>query len=271
VRVAKPRRSEGAPGARGALTTTPPFDAPGRTGIGRALGSVRSSTAAAAADVLDLLTSIGHPGGLAEPELPVPVAGSRTLPLPLTVGIAVDQSGSTASTDPGKESEQACLLVCDWLARQSQNGEDGVGLVRFADHAASLPVVRGDRAGAVFEHEFVYGSSVGGGTRLAPAVLELCQLLPGPRPERRVAVLITDGQVAEQADELRTLIGRLRADADAVYLLALDDDGAWTQSTHRRYRGLGLTGQIPITRLTSRRLAHAIATLLAHEAGLTTN
>ena len=220
--------------------------------------------------MLDLLTSIGSRGIVVEPQLPVPVAGSRTLPLPLTVGIAVDQSGSTASTDPGKESEQACLLVSHWLATQSQNSEDGVGLVRFADHAASLPVVRADKARAAFEHEFAHGGSVGGGTRLTPAVMELCQLLPGPRPERRVAVLITDGQVAEQADELRTLIGRLRADADAVYLLALDDDGAWTKSTHRRYHGLGLTGQIPITRLTSRRLAHAIASVLAHEAGLTT-
>jgi hypothetical protein len=222
------------------------------------------------ADAFEFVSSVGSRGGVIEPELPVVVPGSRTLPLPLTVAIAVDQSGSTASTDPGKESEQACLLVCDWLASQSQNTEDGVGLVRFADQAASLPVVRAERARTAFEHEFEHAGSVGGGTRLTPAILELCQLLPGPRPEHRVAILITDGQVAEHGEELRALIGRLRVDANAVYVLALDHDGAWTKTTHHRYRDLGLTGLIPITRLSSRRLAHAIATLLAHEAGLET-
>jgi hypothetical protein len=193
------------------------------------------------------------------------------LPLPLRVGIGVDQSGSTASTDPGKESEQACLLVCDWLATESQNGEDGVGLVRFADQAAALPVVRADHARAAFEHAFQYGGSVGGGTRLTPAVVELCQLLVGPRRERRVAVLITDGQVAEHGEQLRTLIGRLRVDADAVYVLGLDHDGAWSKSTQARYQRLGLTGLIPVSRPSRQRLAYEIASVLAHEAGLTTS
>jgi Mg-chelatase subunit ChlD len=257
----------GAPSARGALTTSPPTDRPTAFSAGRALGS---RAAAAIADVLELVSAIGSRDGAVEPQLPVVVPGSRTLPLPLTVAIAVDQSGSTASTDPGKESEQACLLACDWLASQSQNTEDGVGLVRFADQAASLPVVRAESARAAFEHEFTHGGSVGGGTRLTPAIVELCQLLPGPRPEHRVAILITDGQVAEHGEELRGLIGRLRVDANAVYLLALDHDGVWTKSTKARYRDLGITGLIPITKLSRGRLANAIATLLAHEAGLKT-
>jgi len=271
ARLATPRQPLGAPRCGTAPATTPPPSANAHGfGVAAAFESLTTRATTTAANVLDFLSSIDPSRRLAEPALPVPLPGSRTLPLPLTVGIAVDQSGSTASTDPGRESEQACLLVCDWLATQSQNSEDGVGLVRFADQAASLPVVRVDRARAAFEYEFRHGDSVGGGTRLTPAVVELCQLLPGPRPERRIAVLITDGQVAEQAEELRTLIGRLRVEADAVYLLALDDDRAWTNATYARYEGLGLTGQIPITRLTRHRLAHALATLLAHEAGLTT-
>jgi len=272
VRLTTPKQPVGAPRPPGAPTTTPPPPVDGNRGsLGRAVGSLCSGTTEAASDVLDMLTRIGTRGGLTEPELPVPLPGSRTLPVPLLVVIAVDQSGSTATTDPNKESEQACLLVCDWLTQHSQNREDGLGLVRFADHAAALPPVRVDRAREALEQEFRHGASVGGGTQLTPAVTQLCQLLPGPRQERRIALLITDGQVAELGEQLRTLIGRLRVDADAVYLLALDHDGAWSSATHRRYQSLGLTDVIPISRISSRRLACAIANVFAHEAGLTTS
>ena len=66
------------------------------------------------------------------------------------------------------------------------------------------------------------------------------------------------------------MIGRLRTRVDAVHLLAPDYDSEWSQHTHTRYEGLGLTGQIPIGKLTGPRLAHAIATVLVHEAGLNT-
>ena len=270
MRVAASKLTVGAPRTPGALATSPPLADHARVGFGRVIGSLRSGATSTASDFVDLLSSIGSRGGVEEPAMPVPLPGSRTLPVPLLIGIALDESGSTSSSDPNKESHKACLLVCEWLATCSQNPEDGLGLVRFADRAETLPPVRADKAHDALEHAFRIGASVGGGTQLTPAIVQLCQLLPGPRRERRLALLITDGQVAEHGDQLRALIGRLRVEADAVYLLALDHDGAWSRSTNRRYEGLGLTGMLPIGRLTGGRLAHAIASVLVHEAGLDT-
>jgi hypothetical protein len=189
----------------------------------------------------------------------------------MRVCVCVDESGSTSSTDPGRESHRATLLVCDWLDEYSQNADDRIGLVRFAERADSIAPVRAGRARATIEHALSQsGDDLGGGTLLAPAIAELCRLLGSGRREYRLALLVTDGQVAEGDEELRRLFGQLRASLDAVYLIALDADGVWNNHTHTRYQSLGLSGVIPLEKAGGGQLAAAIASVLVHEAGLAT-
>jgi hypothetical protein len=204
----------------------------------------------------------------AQPEMPVVVPGRRMLTAPLRVMIVLDVSGSTGGTDPSKQSHQAALAVCDWACGFSGNSADRIGLIRFADRADTIPATLATDAREVFEEAFAKGASVGGGTSLAPAIDELCSHFAGCR-DRRVAILVTDGQVSENPATLAQLFARLNASADAVYLLALDHDGAWTGHTHSRYRNIPLTATTTIGRLSRAHLAHSIASILVAEAGLT--
>jgi hypothetical protein len=204
-----------------------------------------------------------------EPELPITVPGSRTLTMPLRICVCVDESGSISSTDPGGEAHRATLLACDWLDAFSENPRDRIGLVRFAERAHSISPIRAGSARGAIEHELARaGHDLGGGTQIAPAVEEMRRMLGGHLREYRLALLVTDGQVAETDDELRRLFGRLRASLDSIYLIALDADGAWTNQTHARYDSLGLSGVIPLKKAGGASLAAAIATVLVHEAGL---
>lgn len=204
-----------------------------------------------------------------EPELPITVPGSRTLTMLLRICVCVDESGSVSSTDPGGEARRATLLACDWLDEYSENPRDRIGLVRFAERADSINPVRAGSARAAIERALARGGQdLGGGTQLAPAVEEIRRMLGGHLREYRLALLVTDGQVAEPDDELRRLFGRLRASLDSVYLIALDADGSWSSQTHARYDSLGLSGVIPLKKAGGAELAAAIATVLVHEAGL---
>jgi hypothetical protein len=205
----------------------------------------------------------------AGPELPITVPGSRTLTLPLRICVCVDESGSVASTDPGGEAPRATLLACEWLDEYSENPRDRIGLVRFAERADSISPARAGSARGVIELALAHGGhDLGGGTQLAPAITEIRRMLGGHLREYRLALLVTDGQVAESDEELRRLFGRLRASLDSVYLIALDADGAWSSQTHHRYESLGLSGVIPLQKAGGGELAAAIASVLVHEAGL---
>ena len=205
-----------------------------------------------------------------EPEMPVPVVGSRTLPGPLSVMVVLDVSGSTSSSDPNRASFQALRLVAEWLAQHSENQRDRIGLVRFAERADAVAPVNVMRASTVIDDALARSTDkLGGGTMLGPAVDELCRHL-SRRHGRTIALLLTDGQVAEPDDELRVLVGRVRTAADAVYLLALDHDQEWSRSTHHRYESLGLNGLLTIDTLGAGHIASTIANVLVHEAGLAT-
>lgn len=197
--------------------------------------------------------------------MPVPVRGSRTLTRPVRLVVALDESGSTACSDPSRQSHEALLELCDWVATHSGDPRDRIGLVRFADRAESVPPIVAPKARAALEQKLVAPASVGGGTQLTPAVDAVCGELRGAA--RGVAVVVTDGQVAESDGQLQRLFGRLRAAGDAVYVVGLDHDGAWSRSTHARYERLGLSGTVAIGALTKAQLAHALATLLMTETG----
>ena len=202
--------------------------------------------------------------------MPVTVPGSRTLPGPLSVMVVLDVSGSTASSDPNRASFEAVRVAADWLASNSENERDRIGIVRFADRADSVAPVSVLRAAAAIDAALARSTDkLGGGTSLTPAIDELCRHL-SRRHGRTVALVVTDGQVAEQDTELRTLVGRVRSAADAVYVLALDHDKAWSRGTHRRYEHLGLNGMVTIDTLGAAHIAATIATVLVHEAGLAT-
>jgi hypothetical protein len=226
--------------------------------------SIDEALRGSAAALFDLLSR-----DVEEIALPVTVPGSRTLTLPLRVCVCVDESGSVAVSDPGGEAHRATLLVSDWLHEHSQHPHDRIGLVRFAERAASIRPVRA-RAARAWIGGALAGSrgDLGGGTQIAPAIDEISRMLEGHGREYCLALLITDGQVAELDEELRRLFGRIRAVADSVYLLALDADGAWSGHTHTRYESLGLTGVISLRRAGGSELAAAIASVLVHEAGL---
>ncbi len=199
--------------------------------------------------------------------MPVPVRGSRALTRPIRLVVALDESGSTACTDPGRQSHEALLELCDWTAAHSGDPRDQIGLVRFADRAESVPPVTAAKARTVLEQQLLAPADVGGGTQLTPAVDALCREL------RRngtcgVAVVVTDGQVAESDEQLRILFGRVRAASEAVYVVGLDHDGAWSRATRDRYERLGLSGTVAIGALTRAHLAHALATLLMAQTGL---
>jgi hypothetical protein len=250
-------------------TCTPSLVDDARRPLSRLPGALLATGLAAGALLAGVLDGTLTGWRDVEPQLPIAVAGSRTLPVPLRVLLVLDQSGSTSSTDPTRESNRAVLLVCDWLAHNSEDSRDRVGLVRFADRAEAIAPVLAGEADQTLARALAGGESLGGGTRLAPAIAALQGLLAHAHAgERDVVLLVTDGQVAEPDDQLRALIGRLRAEADAVYLLGLDGDGMWSKETHRRYDDLGLNGTIPVSKLTAGRLAYAIATLLMGEAGL---
>ena len=243
----------------------PPVDLPATTR--RIIDALRTAGTTTLAAFFDTLNNAKTSSVETVPVMPVPVAGSRTLPLPLRIMVCLDESGSTTSTDPSKEGHRAALLVCDWLNEHSQDARDRIGLVRFADRADPIAPTQADKAHAVLAQHLAKQRNIGGGTRLAPAIDALCELLKGRRGERRLALLITDGQVSESQEELRRLFGQLRAVADAVYLIALDADRSW-QHTRTRYEPLGLTSLIPLQHAGGDHLAAVIARLLAHEAGL---
>ena len=202
-----------------------------------------------------------------EPRMPVPLRESRTLTRPVRLVVALDESGSTACSDPSRQSHAALLELCEWVATHSGDPRDRIGLVRFADRAESVSPVVAAKARTALEQQLLAPADVGGGTQLAPAVDALCGEL-GHGLARGVAVVVTDGQVAESDEQLRRLFGRLCAAGDAVYVVGLDHDGAWSRATYARYEALGLSGTVTIGALTKAQLAHALATLLMAETGL---
>jgi Mg-chelatase subunit ChlD len=199
--------------------------------------------------------------------LPATIAGSRTLPVPLRAVVVIDESGSTASSDPQRDSHRATLLVCEWMAEHSQDEEDEIGVVRFAERASAIRPQPALYAETTLRRALARPANIGGGTILTPAIDKTCRLLRWAGGQRQVVFLLTDGAVSESADDLRTLFRKLRSRADAVYLLALDHDGSW-KLTQSRYQSLGLTGQFPITQRGAGQLAMTLAEILADEAGL---
>lgn len=215
----------------------------------------------------DAMRGLGGQG--ADPRLPVPAVGTRTLSAPLQVMVALDESGSLTVTDPNRQSHQAVLELCDWLTCYSGDTRDRIGVVRFADRASATAPVRVKDARTVIEQELLAGANVGGGTRLSPAIEELCRQLKARR-ERRLAFLVTDGQVAESQEQLRLLFSELQSASEAIHLIALAHDGSWQRHTHHRFTTLPITTTTTLGTLGRAQLSHAIASILMRETGLTT-
>jgi hypothetical protein len=98
--------------------------------------------------------------------------------------IVLDVSGSTGGSDPGRQSDQAVLAVCDWLDENSRNRDDRIGLIRFASTADTIPTTRAAGARQTFETVLDDETNLGGGTSLAPAVDQIVTAFRG-RDDRR--------------------------------------------------------------------------------------
>jgi hypothetical protein len=200
--------------------------------------------------------------------VPTPIAGTRTLAAPLLLELVIDESGSTGQTDPTGRRHTETAAIARWLVRHSENPRDRIGLVRFADQAEAHAPVPAARAGQSLTAAFGAGSgSLGGGTRLAPAVAAVEDELRPHHGYRRVVVVLSDGQIGESERELQRLLTRLRAAADSVYLVGLDGDGAWTRDTHRLYENRGLGDVLTLDTFAPNAFAQTLAEIVLRETG----
>ena len=205
--------------------------------------------------------------GPLSPNVPVPVAGTRKLASSLVVCVAIDESSSTDTTDPGGLRHDESEAIADWMARYSGNANDGFCAVRFssaADGVGPVPASEGHTALAG-----LFGTSspaVGGGTNLGIGVAELEKRMAPYGSSRRVAILITDGQL-DDYQELGPALRKLRGAADSVYVIGLDGDGAWSSQTHSYYEGRGLTQLLTLGSVSNDALAETLARIILRETG----
>lgn len=177
--------------------------------------------------------SLGRPAGLSRwigmPSLPwrgrrweeVPELDRPTVPAPIgqrgsapaRVGLVVDDSGSTYSTDPNGWRYVAARRIVNLLV-EGLGGEplpDEVAVIHFSDEPKPwlAPTAIATRMGRAA----VRGSLravAGGGTSIVPAIERSATLLGRRRPGEEVIVLLfTDGESGESADELRGATQRL--------------------------------------------------------------
>ena len=200
------------------------------------------------------------------PGIPTPVAGTRTLSVPLVLELVVDESGSTQQSDPGGRRHAEAAAVASWMSRYSENPHDEIGLVRFASTANGFSPVPVAQASAALQSAFGQSSdSLGGDTDLGPAVSLVEKDLEQHAGARRVVVLLTDGQLQDMPS-IRSLVRRLRSVAEDVYLIGLNADGTWSSTTRTAYQGLGLN-LLTLDSFTANRLAETVARVILRETG----
>lgn len=225
----------GGPGGRG-------FDAGGAGGGGRVRVSYRYGQVDPAR--IDVRPGQGPcPGENASPwgcggtvqvdRLPPPPAAPLFLPLALRGGcvgpdrraivLVVDSSQSMAGlTRSGRTAIQAAVEAADdFLARLGP--EDRAGIVAFAEAAAVLQPVTGDRAAA---RAALGRIGLGHGSRLDRGLAAgRGALAADPRPnEHRVLLVVTDGLASAGRDALRAEAAGARAEGTTIYALGIGAD-----------------------------------------------
>ena len=92
------------------------------------------------------------------------------MPVPLTVTLVIDESGSTSKTDPTGHRHDESEQIARWMARYSGDQRDALGLVQFANTAVGYGPVSVGAAASMLATAFAQRPNIGHGTVLAPAV-----------------------------------------------------------------------------------------------------
>jgi hypothetical protein len=161
--------------------------------------------------------------------MPVAVPGTRTVKQPVVEVVLFDSSSSMEKNDPDNQRDAALRAYGRWLERYGR-ASDRFGVVRFFDDATSVPGLL--KAGALAQGVDVLAPlPSGGATNLMPAVERAEAILrDAPHGSRRTALIITDGEVA---DDARAGIARLRKVTDHIEVVALDRDDTWDSAKSR--------------------------------------
>lgn len=210
-----------------------------------------------------LRVTIGDGGSPAGASLPSP-AGSRTDDA-LDVCLVIDDSGSTGGNDSRTLRYAQARRAVDFLAAQGSNGVvDRVCVVHFGTFAAAqLPLtpVEDRRDIDTVLEPLSLGHSV-----VASGVTAGSRLLGPEQPNRRrVMVVVTDGQSADTAAELKAALGPLPPDRAHVVALLPEgrvdrfDRARWEQMGVRSIRAAGPSGD---------GVASALARIFVDELGL---
>lgn len=147
--------------------------------------------------------------GAAYPPIALPTAGPcPATPRPVHLVLMLDDSGSTADTDPATRRYPEATQVIDWMARSRCGSDESVSVVHFgATAGATGPVALGGDLDPVRGALAGPNPTVGiDATRLGPAVGALRALIASSPAGQTIAVVMSDGQV-EDPWELRSLVG----------------------------------------------------------------
>ena len=144
------------------------------------------------------------------PTVPPPVGNRGNEPAAIV--LVIDDSGSTASTDPNGFRYTAARRLVNLLV-DGVGGPplgDRIGVVQFADQPQPwLPLtsVRNKRDRRKVRQALQ--PLAGGGTSIAPAITRAAHLLAGASDRRQICLLFTDGESIESGYDLRRATERL--------------------------------------------------------------
>lgn len=180
--------------------------------------------------------------------------GPRSTP-PFTLVVGLDESASTAESDRNNNRGTQVRLLLEWL-RIWGAPDDRIAVVRFGDRALGWGP---EPVSAAPGH--LPGGDVGTGTAFTPVLADIADRIGQAPSERNVVVLLTDGQGEDPKPALR----RLPVPTE-IFVLGLDDDGAWTSASKDLWKG-ALTGSWRLRNLTQAEIAKPLAGLLTRLTG----
>jgi hypothetical protein len=174
-------------------------------------------------------------------EMPVPVANTRRIKLPLLINIALDDSGSMAGSDPQDRRWTDVATLAHWLARY-QRPDDLVAVTRFAGDAVHGPIVSTRRLGQ--DPRRLAPAPTVDGTQFLPVASTAEAIFNEPdQAYYKILILLTDGASGDAA----AAVSRLPAIANRVFVVALDKGEAW-DSARKIWEHAGF----PVTKLGNR-------------------
>jgi hypothetical protein len=174
-------------------------------------------------------------------KMPVPLASSRKIKLPLLINIAIDESGSMAQSDPDARRWTDVAALARWLGRYQRPG-DQVAVTRFAGDAVHGPIVSAHRLGQ--DPRRLAPAPTIDGTAFLPVATTAEAIFAAPRQAYyKILILLTDGESGDAG----AAVARLPGIANRVFVVALDKGSSW-DSARKTWEHAGF----PVTKLGNR-------------------